>query len=162
MKKWLTAVPMILITLSCIGPKADPNFSLISIGMTKEQVKTCLGEPIRVAVQGATEYFEYDAWDSVGQLKINIRSLFVRFINGKVESYGKKGDFDSTKDPTQKILIQDKKDITTHATQDVKVDAHDFDLEKELKKLDGMVRSGLISQEEWAVLRKKVMEKALN
>jgi len=77
---------------------------------------------------------------------------FVRFINEKVESYGNMGDFDSTKDPRQVII--DKTDKIT-------IDSvNKFDLATELAKLDKLKKDGLISAEDYEVLKKRAIEKA--
>ena len=147
MRKALLVVPIILM-VGCGTPQ--PSFDRISVGMTKEQVKAVIGKPDAVATQGKTEYWNYRetaVWPEV--------MWFVRFIDGKVESFGQRGDFDSTKDPTQKVII----DKTDKVTID-KPSRESFDLATELAKLDKLKKDGLISAEDYELLKKRAIEKA--
>ncbi len=138
-----------LVLVGCNG-KPEVDFTRISIGMTKEQVVERIGQPTRMSSQGGLEVFEYEAWDKKGidVSHYNLRFLFVRFLGGKVDSFGRKGDFDSTKNPTteQKITT-----ISEHPR---------FDLAAEIKRLDKMKADGLLTADEYAQLRKNAIEKA--
>ena len=147
MRKALLVVPIIMMVV-CGTP--SPKFDRISLGMTKEQVKAVIGKPDAFSTQGKTEYWSYRetaVWPEV--------MWFVRFIDGKVESFGQKGDFDSTKDPTQKIII----DKTDKITMD-KPTRESFDLATELAKLEKLKKDGLITTEDYEVLKKRAIEKA--
>jgi hypothetical protein len=85
--------------------RTRPDFSKIEIGMTKKQVISLLGEPEEVKAQLNISYAIY--WDCVTS-GFTVKKYFVRFIDGKVESFGDVGDFDSTKDPTLNINIKNK------------------------------------------------------
>ena len=148
MRKALLVVPIILM-VGCGTP--PPSFDRISVGMTKEQVKAVIGKPDAVATQGKTEYWNYkETWDWRGQL----RGLwFVRFIDGKVESFGQRGDFDSTKDPTNKVIIDKTDKITMDSVTK-------FDLATELAKLEKLKKDGLITAEDYELLKKRAIEKA--
>ncbi len=76
----------------------------LSIGMCKEEVVEKLGTPTSTRAQGITEYLDYK-FSETSDDAYNGRttSYFVRLIDGQVESYGKWGDFDSTKTPTSNI-----------------------------------------------------------
>ena len=148
MRKALLVVP-ILMMLGCSTP--PPSFDRISVGMTKEQVRAVIGKPDAVATQGKTEYWNYkETWDMGVQLR---GWWFVRFIDGKVEAFGQRGDFDSTKDPTNKVIIDKTDKITMDSVTK-------FDLATELAKLDKLKKDGLISTEDYEVLKKKAIEKA--
>ena len=148
MRKALLVVPIILM-VGCGTP--PPSFDRISVGMTKEQVKAVIGKPDAVATQGKTEYWNYkETWDMGVQLR---GWWFVRFIDGKVESFGQRGDFDSTKDPTQKIIIDKTDKITMDSVTK-------FDLATELAKLEKLKKDGLISAEDYELLKKRAIEKA--
>ena len=145
MRKALLVVPIILM-VGCGTP--SPKFDRISLGMTKEQVKAVIGKPDAVSTQGKTEYWNYRetaVWPEV--------MWFVRFIDGKVESFGQKGDFDSTKDPTQKIIIDKTDKITMDSVTK-------FDLATELAKLEKLKKDGLITAEDYELLKKRAIEKA--
>ena len=152
MRKALLVVP-ILMMLGCGTP--PPSFDRISVGMTKEQVKAVIGKPDAVATQGKTEYWNYkETWGGAligeGQLR---GWWFVRFIDGKVESFGQRGDFDSTKDPTNKVIIDKTDKITMDSVTK-------FDLATELAKIDKLKKDGLISAEDYELLKKRAIEKA--
>lgn len=78
----------------------------LHIGMTKDEVINAIGTPDSTAAQGAAEYLEYQHF--VYASLNHYEYFYVRLINGKVDSYGRRGDFDSTKPPTQKIQIEKK------------------------------------------------------
>ncbi len=86
----------------CINMPKQSLLNRISVGMNKAEVIQTLGEPNSSAAQGNTEYFKYlmDNWP------LAPKPCFVRFIDGKVESYGNLGDFDSTKDPTIRVKFK--------------------------------------------------------
>ena len=150
MRKALLVVT-ILMMVGCSTP--PPSFDRISVGMTKEQVRAVIGKPDAVSTQGKTEYWNYrETWENLGYTEVR-GWWFVRFIDGKVESFGQKGDFDSTKDPTQKIIIDKTDKITMDSVTK-------FDLATELAKLDKLKKDGLITAEDYEVLKKRAIEKA--
>jgi hypothetical protein len=146
MRKALLVVPIVMI----VGCTIRPNFEMISVGWSKEQVRAALGKPDTIATQGKTEYWNYQVLLD-GYLPGPWH--FVRFIDGKVESFGQKGDFDSTKDPTQKIIIDKTDKITMDSVSK-------FDLATELAKLDKLKKDGLITAEDYELLKKRAIEKA--
>ena len=79
----------------------------LSIGMTKQEAISVMGQPMSTAAPGngveILRYHLYDAWGTGIQME-----YFVRIVNGKVDSYGKVGDFDSTKDPTLDVNIRQR------------------------------------------------------
>lgn len=88
---------------SCVGSLVKPDFDRISVGMNKGQVISTLGKPDETSATSGTEYLKY-GWDNPFDGIVGpVEWYFVRFVNGKVDSYGKVGDFDSTKDPTINI-----------------------------------------------------------
>ncbi len=91
--------------MGCTGTTA--NLNKVSIGMTKTEVTKVIGRPDSVSAQGNVEYLIY-YWATPKQIFADENSLpeyFVRLVNGKVESYGKKGDFDTTIVPESKQTI---------------------------------------------------------
>ncbi|MCU0651542.1 MAG: hypothetical protein MUC39_01185 [Candidatus Omnitrophica bacterium] len=80
----------------------------ISLGMTKANVLRSMGTPTSTSAKGTTEYLTYKlivAYDRVDPI---YNDYFVKLIDGKVESYGKVGDFDSVKNPTNDINLNVK------------------------------------------------------
>ena len=143
MRKALLVVPIIMM-MGCDGPAV--NLQKISIGMSEQQVIKIMGKPRTVAQQGKVKYLSYEETYYKG---------YVRLIDEKVESFGRQGDFDSTKDPTSKVIV----DKTDKITMD-KPSRESFDLATEISKLDKLKKDGLISPEDYEVLKKKAIEKA--
>ena len=77
------------------------DFSKIKIGMSRGEVIAVKGKPFETAAKDGTEYLFY-------QEPYELKEYFVRLVDGKVDSYGRVGDFDSTKDPTLRIIKQRK------------------------------------------------------
>lgn len=78
----------------------------INLGMTKQEVVKKLGRPISTSAQHGVEYLNYrfsetDDDDFYGRCK----PYYVRLVGGEVESYGRLGDFDSTKTPATKSTV---------------------------------------------------------
>ena len=71
----------------CAGSSKKMN--LIKLGMTKQQVIENIGEPISTSAKRNTEYLNY-------RLKpggFYSEMYYVRLLDGKVDAYGKAGDF---------------------------------------------------------------------
>jgi S1-C subfamily serine protease len=94
---WLVVV---LVATGCATPGSSffrPNLRAISVGMTEQEVISRLGEPHEVAQQATTTYFTYNFDHPFDGRPAIVASYFVRFVRGQVESFGQKGDFDSTR-----------------------------------------------------------------
>jgi len=78
----------------------------INLGMTKQNVIKSLGRPVSTSAQGGAEYLNYKfAETSDDDFYGHYSDYYVRIVDGKVESYGRLGDFDSTKVPEKKSTI---------------------------------------------------------
>ena len=79
----------------------------ISVGMTKADVISVMGQPSETRATASVEYLVYRL--CVGRNLVascidwKQREFFVQIQQGKVVAYGKVGDFDSTKDPAVDI-----------------------------------------------------------
>lgn len=83
---------------------SKPDLTRIQVGMTQDQVVKFLGEPETVAAANGYTYLQY-GWDDPFDGHVGASKLyFVRIIDGKVDAFGEKGDFDTTKDPTIRVL----------------------------------------------------------
>jgi hypothetical protein len=78
--------------------------------MSKAEVVSILGEPFTQKAQGGVTYLIYRDYNHpLASSNSNYNPQhFVRIINGKVESFGDNGDFDSTKDPTLNLNIRNR------------------------------------------------------
>jgi starvation-inducible outer membrane lipoprotein len=83
-----------VLLLGCATPSQSLN--KVNIGMTKAEVISALGQPESTRANKGTEYLIYTMNNGWGS-PILFSEYFVKLVNGKVESYGRVGDFDSTK-----------------------------------------------------------------
>jgi len=77
------------------------NFYSLVVGLPEAAAVEILGEPHTVSANKNTKFLLY----KVDLNKYQYRVDYVRIENGMVESFGEKGDFDTTKDPTSNINI---------------------------------------------------------
>lgn len=151
----------VLLCLALAGcATTAPKFGSISLGMSKQEVVSVLGQPFSVSVQGRNEYLIYVTHFGVYLTPYNETGrYFVRLIDGKVESYGKVGDFDSTKDSTQVVkVIGDVKTDQTITTQSANEDG----LENKLNTLKKLLSDGLITQDEFNTRKKALLDAYTN
>ena len=146
-------VATITIALFLGGCATAHKISTVQLGMTKDDVIRVMGNPTSVSAQGNAEYLNYALSETDDDAFVGRTSpYYVRLINGKVESYGRTGDFDSTKTPT--LRLESDQSIK----QDVEVKGSG-DLYTELKKLKELKDSRIITEEEFQNLMKKLLEK---
>ena len=77
----------VVFLFSCAGSSKKMN--LLSLGMTKQQVIETIGEPTSTSAKRNTECLYYRL--TAGGFYSD--SYYVRLLDGKVESYGRAGDF---------------------------------------------------------------------
>lgn len=144
---------IVLVGLVVAGCATAGQISGVRLGMTKQEVIAVMGPPVSVSAKGRTEYLNYALSETDDQELYGItKPYYVRLVDGHVESYGRTGDFDSTKAPT--IRLEGDQSIK----QDVKVKEAD-DLYTELKKLKELKESGVITEEEFQTQKKKLFDK---
>ena len=105
----ITLIAVVLV--GCATP--SKNLNRVSVGMTKTQVIELLGEPQSARATQGVEYLIYRLAEgfSVAGAPHEVRSsYFVGLRNGVVDSYGRLGDFDSTRIPESKHTI----DLNVH------------------------------------------------
>lgn len=113
MRKFISMLITLVIFVGCAAPAArsmSKNMNNISLGMSKAQVMDAMGEPSSVSAIDGTEYMSYILCSKTGTLMQDYRCVrwddfYVRIKQGKVESYGRKGDFDSTRVPESKRTL---------------------------------------------------------
>ena len=96
---------LVFLFFGCTGTTAKLN--KVSLGMSKTEVIKAVGSPDSVSAQGDVEYLTY-YWATPKQIFADENTLpeyFIRLVDGKVEAYGKIGDFDSTKIPETKSTV---------------------------------------------------------
>lgn len=127
------------------------KISGVQLGMTKDEVVKVMGKPTSVSAQGGSEYLNFALSETDDDaFRGWTKPYYVRLINGKVESYGRTGDFDSTKTPTVRL----------ESDQTIRQDSRGSnDLYTELKKLKELKDSGVITEDEFQVQKKKLLER---
>ncbi len=120
--------------------------------MTKEQVIQVMGKPISTSAKGqGWEYLNFALSETSDDAFYGRTTpYYVRLVNGKVESFGRQGDFDSTQPPTVRV----ETDSTVKA--DVKSTGQK-DLYTELQKLKALKDEGVLSEEEFAKAKQKLL-----
>jgi len=142
-----------LVSIIIFGCATAGKIGGVQLGMTKDQVIAVMGKPISVSAKGQTEYLNYALSETSDQAYYGIaKPYYVRLVNGIVESFGRTGDFDSTKTPTVRVESDQtiKKDVQVEKPNDFYT---------ELKKLQELKDSGAITEDEYQSLKKKLLEK---
>jgi outer membrane protein assembly factor BamE (lipoprotein component of BamABCDE complex) len=100
MKKIIIAAILSGILCGCVTTAS--RMDGLNVGMTKKEVIHIMGKPSSVAAQGnGVEFFRYELPSTVAQVEYHItQEYYVKFEDGLVDSYGRMGDFNSTKNPT--------------------------------------------------------------
>lgn len=127
------------------------KISGVQLGMTKNEVINVMGKPTSISAQGSSEYLNFALSETGDDAFYGwTKPYYVRLINGKVESYGRTGDFDSTKIPTVRL----------ESDQTIRQDSRGSnDLYTELKKLKELKDSGVITEDEFQVQKKKLLDR---
>lgn len=142
--KYLSILFYVLIISGCA---TSGIINKVQIGMSKGEVIKVMGEPVSVSAKSGTEYLNYKLSETGDDAFRGWTSpYYVRLIDGKVDSYGRTGDFDSTKKPTVKI----------ETDENIKVKG-DKDLYTELRKLKELRDEGILSEEEYQIQKSKVL-----
>jgi len=137
----------LILGLALAGCATSGKINAVNIGMTKDEVIKVMGKPVSISAKGRTEYLNYKLSETDGDAGRGLTSpYYVRIINGKVDSYGRTGDFDSTKKPTVKI----------ETDENIKVN-ESKDLYTELRKLKELLDEGILSEEEYQLQKKKIL-----
>ena len=100
---------LLVLPLLALAACADTSkMNRLSVGMNKAEVLSALDrDPDSTSAQGGAEYLLFNLWRDFWDRRPGNYSdrFFVRLINGKVESYGRVGDFNSTNVPETRQTI---------------------------------------------------------
>lgn len=105
MKILLLALVFIVSGCAAIWPTNARKINNVSLGMTKAEVVQVMGAPDSTSAREGVEYLNYILLESADGIVGYHSPYFIRIVGGKVEAYGRTGDFDSTKVPENKITI---------------------------------------------------------
>jgi hypothetical protein len=116
--------------------------------MSKSEVIAVMGNPVSSSATGGSEYLNYKLSETDDDAFIGLTTpYYVRLVGGKVDSYGRIGDFDSTQPDTIKIITD----------ENVKVD-EESDLYTELRKLKQLHDDGILNDAEYQSLKQKAIQ----
>ena len=94
--------------VACVSDKTASRTNLLNIGMTKAQVVSSMGQPTATRAIQNTEiltYIWYPCWSetiSPGCLPVE---FLVRLSDGRLDAYGKTGDFNLSKNPAADLNV---------------------------------------------------------
>lgn len=149
----------ILLLVSCIGfplcaRRVSKFMTQLQVGMTTEQVVKIMGTPESVSTINSCVYYNYldQRMDPI-VMYMHETWYYVRFINGLVDSFGQKGDFDSTKDDKQVIDINISTNDESSEKNQSNIDALEI-----LRKLKIMLEEGLITEEDYNSRKQSLLE----
>jgi len=154
----LLATAGLLACLGCSQALTKPKVLTgpVHSGMTEEQVVSRLGEPDKVLEKGRVKYLGFPTTE-VGSSSIrqNHEDLcWVRLVDGRFESFTKGTDLSYVPgDPAPVPVV-------VAPVPPPQVQALPFDLRAELERLGKLKADGLITEDEYQALRKRVIEKA--
>ncbi len=142
-----------VIVIVAAGCATANKISKVKIGMTRAEVISNIGKPASVSAKGKMEYLNYSLSETGDHALYGITTpYYVRLIDGRVESYGRLGDFDSTKTPSIRVESDQRiqQDIRTNDSED---------LYTELTKLKELKSNGTLTDSEYEEQKKKLLEK---
>ena len=158
MKRILIVLFTLAICSMSYARRVAKYMSQLQEGMTAEEVVSIMGKPESVStINGCTYYNYLDQRLDPIYFYIHETWYYVRFIYGYVDSFGKRGDFDSTKDSKQTIDINVNTTTSSSSPQNNSSTSIVDDEVTRLKKLKLMLDEGLISQEEYDSKRKEIL-----
>jgi hypothetical protein len=101
-----TVVAVAVAVALCGCASTSHKMNSVNVGMTKAEVIAVLGPPASTSAREGVEYMIYKLRDHVEldplKAPYTKQDYFVRLCSGKVDAFGKVGDFDSTQIPESK------------------------------------------------------------
>jgi hypothetical protein len=97
---------IILFSVLVFGCAAASKMNGLSIGMSKQEAMAVMGDPVSTSANDNIEFLLYNLAENPWQGVSTSRDYFVKIINGKVDSYGRMGDFDFSKPVEKKVKAE--------------------------------------------------------
>jgi len=136
------------------GCATSQKINKVQLGMTKDEVIKIMGPPVSISAQKGVEYLNYSLSETSDQAFKGITiPYYVRIVNGRVESFGRAGDFDSTKPQTIRIETDENIKVKTKTSED-----NHSDISTKLKKLKQLFDEGLITEKEYESKKKELLK----
>lgn len=149
MKKLLLTAITAITLISCASSGV---MNKISNGMSKQEVIKKMGKPSSTSSDGYYEYLRYELTaNSTDAFYGNHTTYYVRLLDGKVDSYGKMGDFDSSKNPTIDVNTNNKYQNMNENSSDK--------MYSELNKLKDLLDRGIITKDEYEAKKQEILKK---
>lgn len=93
--------------LTIAGCATASKINKISIGMNKTEVIEVMGDPISISAIAGVEYLNYALSETNDQRHWGVTTpYYVRLVGGKVEAYGRLGDFARDKEKTINLNVK--------------------------------------------------------
>ena len=153
MRRFLSTITLISFLL--LGCATAQNMNRVRVGMTKADVIAAMGTPVSVSAQEGTEYLNFKLSETGDDaFRGWTTPYFVRIVNGRVDAFGRHGDFDSTKTPTIRIEKDEIIKQDTNIKLEEKPDSY-----MDLVKLKDLKDQGIITDEEFVSKKKEILKK---
>lgn len=150
----------LLLSFLLISCATSRKLNKISVGMTKEQTISILGQPVSVSSPGQNqEFLNYRFSETDNDAFYGITTPYYVLIEyGRVKQFGRHGDFGVTKDQT--ININTKSDIsTTSKNNENKNETSTERMQKELKALKELYDEGILTKEVYDKKKKDILNR---
>lgn len=100
---------VIVLTAACVltACATAGKINRLSLGMSKPEVMAVMGTPTSTSAQKNVEYLTYQLSETDDMAFAGVtRPYWVRLIDGKVEMFGRAGDFGSAERPVTRIEVK--------------------------------------------------------
>ena len=165
-------LPLLLVFATLLVSCATSSImGAVEPGMTRDEVIAVMGEPASVSAEGDTERLNYKISETSNDAYYGFTTpYYVRLVNGRVVSYGKTGEPDSqvTTAPAETDEVQQEDEMPQEyevrqeeevRQEDVRQDDEGLDFFTEMRKLKQLHDEGILSDAEYAELKKKAISK---
>lgn len=155
-KKKIFYITFTFLLISCATSK---KLNRISVGMSKAQAISILGDPASVSSPGDNqEFLNYRFSETDDDAFMGITTPYYVLIEyGKVKQYGRHGDFGVTQDPT--LNINTTSNINTASNNNSDNETSTERMQKELQALKELLDDGILTEEEYNNKKKDILNK---
>jgi hypothetical protein len=150
----IIAVLIVFLASGCSTIPRTSSLNSITVGMSKSEVINALGQPISTAAHGGADVLRYHLRTPEQIVRGGYDEYFVRLVGGRVESFGRMGDFDSTKNPTVEIRSDSR-----IATEFDAGERSGRDIYSELQKLEELRKQGILTQQEFELEKRRILDR---
>ena len=131
------------------------RMSNVRLGMSKDEVMQAIGHPASISATEGVEYLNYRLSETADEAVLYgiTHDYSVCIKNGKVVSYGKRGDFGTTEQPAQVIKISGG----LQSDENIKIQSTD-ELTTKIKTINKLLSDGLITKMDFEERKKKLLD----